>query len=72
MDARERAATAIPNEKENAEHLHKGYTLLLEAVRELQRVYRKDNVLAHAVNVLGAAENTLYEYMAVSDRRKGA
>jgi hypothetical protein len=70
MDARERAATAIPNEKENAEHLRKGYALLREAVRELQRVYRKDNVLAHAVNVLGAVEDTLYEY-AAQDRRKG-
>jgi hypothetical protein len=71
MDARERAATSIPNEKENAEHLRKGYALLQEAVRELQRVYRKDNVLAHAVNVLGAVEDTLYEY-AAQDRRKGA
>ena len=71
MDARERAATAIPNEKENVEHLRKGYALLREAVRELQRVYRKDNVLAHAVNVLGAVEDTLYEY-AAQDRRKGA
>lgn len=71
MDAREWAATAIPNEKENAVHLRKGYALLRDAVRELQRVYRKDNVLAHAVNVLGAVEDTLYEY-AAQDRRNGA
>lgn len=50
------------------EHLRMGYALLREALDELLQVYRKDTVLTHAVRVIGAIENTLYEY--VNDNNK--
>jgi hypothetical protein len=50
-------------------HLKMGYVKLHEALNELERVYAKDNIIAHMVRQLGAMEDTLFEY-AVPDRRK--
>ena len=59
--------TTIPTIRQDAEHLRTGYALLHEALDELLMVYRKDNTLAHAVRVLGAIEDTLYQK--ITDRR---
>lgn len=50
-------------------HLKMGYVKLHEALNELERVYAKDNIIAHMVRQLGAMEDTLFEYV-VPDRRK--
>ena len=50
-----------PTKREDREHLKAGYALLREALEELQQVYRKDNIMAHTVRVLGAIEDTLYQ-----------
>ena len=50
-------------------HLKMGYVKLHEALNELERVFAKDNIIAHMVRQLGAMEDTLFEYV-VPDRRK--
>ena len=50
-------------------HIKMGYVKLHEALNELERVYAKDNIVAHMVRQLGAMEDTLFEYV-VPDRRK--
>lgn len=50
-------------------HIKMGYVKLHEALNELERVYAKDNIIAHMVRQLGAMEDTLFEYV-VPDRRK--
>lgn len=59
-----------PSKKSDAQHLRNGYALLREAIDEFQQIYRKDNILAHTVRVLGAIEDTIYQYVTEnSDRR---
>ena len=55
--------TNKPSKSADRQHMRMGYMLLREALDELEQVYRKDNVLAHAVRVIGAIEDTLYEYV---------
>ena len=50
-------------------HIKMGYVKLHEALNELERVFAKDNIIAHMVRQLGAMEDTLFEYV-VPDRRK--
>lgn len=50
-----------PSKREDREHLKAGYALLREALDELDQVFMKDSILAHAVRVLGAIEDTLYQ-----------
>lgn len=50
-----------PTVKQDMQHLRSGYALLHEALDEFLQVYRKDNILAHAVRVLGAIEDTIYQ-----------
>jgi hypothetical protein len=45
------------------------YVHLHDALNELSMVWKKDNIIAHAVRVLGAIEDTLFEY--VVPERKG-
>ena len=52
-----------PSKREDRKHLRMGYSLLHDALDEFERIYRKDNVLAHTVRTIGAIEDTLYEYM---------
>lgn len=51
-------------------HLKMGYVKLHEALSELERVYAKDNVIAHMVRQLGAMEDTLFEYVIPAKGRK--
>ena len=44
-------------------HIKMAYVHMHDALNELQRVFAKDNVLAHMVNKLGAMEDTLWEYV---------
>lgn len=60
--------TTKPSRREDAEHLRTGYALLKDALDELLMVYQKDNILAHAVRVLGAIEDTLYQ--AITEQRR--
>lgn len=48
---------------EDRRHIHMAYVQLHEALNELQQVYKKDNILAHAARTLGAIEDTMYEYV---------
>lgn len=47
---------------EDQKHMYAGYILLNEALNEFLKIYHKDNVLTHAVRVIGAIVDTLYEY----------
>ena len=47
---------------EDKKHLYTGYVLLNEALNEFHKVYHKDNIIAHAVRVIGAIVDTMYEY----------
>lgn len=47
---------------EDKKHLYTGYVLLNEALNEFYKVYYKDNIIAHAVRVIGAIVDTMYEY----------
>lgn len=51
-------------------HLKMGYVKLHEALNELERVYAKDNIIAHMVRQLGAMEDTLFEYVIPAKERK--
>jgi len=51
-------------------HIKMGYVKLHEALNELERVYAKDNVIAHMVRQLGAMEDTLFEYVIPAKGRK--
>lgn len=51
-------------------HLKMGYVKLHETLAELERVYAKDNVIAHMVRQLGAMEDTLFEYVIPAKWRK--
>jgi len=51
-------------------HLKMAYVHLHDALNELEMVWKKDNIIAHAVRVLGAIEDTLFEYV-VPDRKGG-
>ena len=52
-----------PSKRSDRQHVRVGYALISEGLDELLQVYRKDNVIAHAVRVLGAIVDTLYEYI---------
>lgn len=52
-----------PSKRSDRHHLRTGYALISEGLDELLQVYRKDNIIAHAVRVLGAIVDTLYEYI---------
>jgi hypothetical protein len=52
-----------PSKRSDRSHLRAGYALISEGLDELLQVYRKDNIIAHAVRVLGAIVDTLYEYI---------
>ena len=52
-----------PSKRIDRSHLRAGYALISEGLDELLQVYRKDNIIAHAVRVLGASVDTLYEYI---------
>ena len=58
----------IQSRRADAEHLRAGQALLKRAIDEIAQVYDKDNVIAHAYRVLGAIEDTLYQYN-TEDRR---
>lgn len=47
---------------EDKKHLYTGYVLLNEALNEFHKVYHKDNIITHAVRVIGAIVDTMYEY----------
>ena len=51
-------------------HLKMAYVKMHEALNELERVYAKDNIIAHMVRTVGALEDTLYEYATPSKGRK--
>lgn len=51
----------MPTVKDDMQHLRSGYALLHDALDEFMQVYRKDNILAHAVRILGAIEDTIYQ-----------
>ena len=51
-------------------HLKMGYVKLHEALNELERVYAKDNIIAHMVRTMGAMEDTLFEYVIPAKGRK--
>ena len=55
---------------QDAMHLKMAYVQMHDALNELERVFAKDNIIAHMVRQLGAMEDTLYEY--VVPNRKGA
>ena len=55
---------------QDSEHLKMAYVHLHDALNELQMVWKKDNIIAHAVRVLGAIEDTLFQYV-VPDRKGG-
>ncbi len=54
---------------QDSAHLKMAYVYLHDALNELQMVWAKDNIITHAVRVLGAIEDTLFEY--VVPNRKG-
>jgi hypothetical protein len=54
---------------QDSAHLKMAYVHLHDALNELNMVWKKDNIIAHAVRVLGAIEDTLFEY--VVPNRKG-
>ena len=49
-------------EIEDRKHMYTGYVLLNDALNEFHKVYRKDNIITHAVRVIGAIVDTIYEY----------
>jgi hypothetical protein len=51
-------------------HIKMGYVKLHEALNELERVYAKDNIIAHMVRTMGAMEDTLFEYVIPAKGRK--
>jgi hypothetical protein len=55
---------------QDSAHLKMAYVYLHDALNELQMVWKKDNIIAHAVRVLGAIEDTLFQYV-VPDRKGG-
>lgn len=61
-------AAKVANEDQR--HINYAYVQLHEALNELQRVYHKDNVLAHMVHQIGAIEDSLYEYVTPTKGRK--
>lgn len=48
---------------EDQMHMYAGWVLLKEALDEFYKIPNKDNILAHAVNVIGAVMDTIYEYI---------
>ena len=48
---------------EDQMHMYAGWVLLKEALDEFYKVRNKDNIMAHAVNVIGATMDTIYEYI---------
>jgi hypothetical protein len=55
---------------QDSAHLKMAYVHLHDALNELEMVWKKDNIIAHAVRVLGAIEDTLFQYV-VPDRKGG-
>jgi hypothetical protein len=55
---------------QDSTHLKMAYVHLHDAQNELEMVWKKDNIIAHAVRVLGAIEDTLFQYV-VPDRKGG-
>ncbi len=49
---------------QDGDHLKMAYVHLHDALNELERVWKKDNVVAHMVRTIGAMEDTLFEYIA--------
>ena len=54
---------------QDSAHIKMAYVHLHDALNELERVWKKDNILAHMVRTVGAMEDTLFEYVAPA--RKG-
>ena len=50
-------------------HLKMAYVHLNDALNELDKVWKKDNIISHMVRKMGAMEDTLFEY--VVPNRKG-
>ena len=48
---------------EDQMHMYAGWVLLKEALDEFYKVRNKDSIMAHAVNVIGAVMDTIYEYI---------
>lgn len=57
-----------PSLREDREHLRACYALLNEAIDEIAQVYHKDNITAHAMRVMGAIEDTLYQVLTENRR----
>ena len=66
MDGTQRYSTK--RAMQDSAHLKMAYVHLHDALNELQMVWKKDNIIAHAVRVLGAIEDTLFQYV-VPDRK---
>lgn len=52
------------------QHLHKGYSLLKDAIDEFAMIYYKDSVMANAYRTLGVMEDKVYQM--VTDNRRAA
>ena len=55
---------------QDSAHLKMAYVHLHDALNELGMIWKKDNIIAHAVRVLWAIEDTLFQYV-VPDRKGG-
>ena len=55
---------------QDSAHLKMAYVHLHDALNELGMIWKKDNIIAHAVRVLWAIEDTLFQYV-VPDRKEG-
>ena len=60
---------ANPLAANDAAHMKLAHLYMRQSLDELQQVFEKDNILAHMVRVLGAMEETLYQY--ATPRKKG-
>lgn len=49
---------------QDSAHIKMAYVHLHDTLNELERVWKKDNVVAHMVRTIGAMEDTLFEYIA--------
>lgn len=57
-----------PSRKQDMQHLHKGYSLLKDAIDEFAMIYYKDSVMANAYRKLGDIEDMIYQ--AITDNRR--
>lgn len=56
---------------QDSAHLKMAYVYLHDALNELDRVWHKDNIIAHMARTMGAMEDTLFEYV-VPNRKGGS